>query len=189
MESPVQTQQRTFTVDDVLQMVEAGILGADEHVELLDGVLREMSPQGPAHRSLTIRIRRRLERHFGDRAHVQAHSNLRLDRHNLPEPDVALVRGSEEAYFERLPTGADVLLAVEVSVTSQRRDRAKADLYSRTGVAEYWLIDVPARTLTVHRQATLTGYARIERLAETDQVALPEASGHWAVSDLLPPAS
>ena len=35
-----------LTVDDVTAMVDAGILGEDDKVELLDGVLVEMSPQG-----------------------------------------------------------------------------------------------------------------------------------------------
>ena len=37
---------RRFTADEAMRMVELGILGDDEHVELLDGVLVEMSPQG-----------------------------------------------------------------------------------------------------------------------------------------------
>lgn len=34
-----------LTVDDIRAMVDAGILGEDDKVELLDGVLVEMSPQ------------------------------------------------------------------------------------------------------------------------------------------------
>jgi hypothetical protein len=44
-----QTQHRTrrFTVDEVLNMIEAGILGEDEPLELIDGELIHASPQGP----------------------------------------------------------------------------------------------------------------------------------------------
>lgn len=60
-------------------------------------------------------------------------------------------------------------LAVEVlspDSTNARRDRdVKLKLYSRRGVDEYWIVDWPARTLTVYRRdgdalrqiATLTG--------------------------------
>lgn len=38
-----------LTVADLDAMVEAGILHENDHIELLDGVLVEMSPQGPPH--------------------------------------------------------------------------------------------------------------------------------------------
>ncbi len=48
-------------------------------------------------------------------------------------------------------------LAVEVlspGPTNERRDRdAKLKLYSRHGVAEYWIVDWRARTITVYRRA------------------------------------
>ena len=178
--------QHTFTVDDVLRMVEAGILDSEDHVELLDGVLRQMSPQGPAHRSLTIRVRRRLEKVYSDRAHLQNHSNLHLGQRNLPEPDVAVVRGHEDDYFHRLPTGGDVLLVVEISVTSQRRDRDKMRLYARFGVPEYWILDVPARTLTVSREPTADGYAQTETLHSDAEVAVSGTDVRWPVAELLP---
>jgi hypothetical protein len=37
---------RRFTVDETLRMVEAGIIGEDEPVELLDGRLVLVNPQG-----------------------------------------------------------------------------------------------------------------------------------------------
>ena len=51
MESPT---FRRFTADEAMRMVEVGILGEDEPVELLDGVLVEMSPKGPEHVAATI---------------------------------------------------------------------------------------------------------------------------------------
>ncbi|MDQ3632579.1 MAG: Uma2 family endonuclease [Actinomycetota bacterium] len=38
-----------LTVDDVLAMVDVGILDEHDRVELVDGVLIKMSPQTPAH--------------------------------------------------------------------------------------------------------------------------------------------
>ena len=38
-----------LTVTDVDAMLEAGILEENSRIELLDGVLVEMSPQGPPH--------------------------------------------------------------------------------------------------------------------------------------------
>ena len=49
-----------LTVDDVAAMVHAGILGEDDKVELLDGVLVEMSPQGPQNLVAVSRLTMRL---------------------------------------------------------------------------------------------------------------------------------
>ena len=47
---------RNFSRRDYEHMVGAGILGEDEHVELIGGRIIEMSPKGPAHAgALTIR--------------------------------------------------------------------------------------------------------------------------------------
>lgn len=179
-------EQHTFTVDDVMRMVEAGILDAGDHVELLDGVLRPMSPQGPAHSALAVRFRRRLEALLGDRAHLRDHSNIQLGDRNLPEPDIAVVRGHEDDYFHRLPNGDDVPLIVEIAVTSQRRDHDKMRLYARFGIAEYWILDVPARTLTVCRGPNEEGYARIEMLRPDEEVVVPGTDVRWSVTELLP---
>ena len=181
------TDRRPFTVDEVLRMGEAGIFG-DEHVELLDGELCTVSPQGPAHRTLVVELRRRLEAALGQAAHVQDHSGVRLGDRSLPEPDLAVVRGAPRAYLERLPTGADLLLVVEVAVTSRGRDRRKAATYARGHVPVYWLLDVPARTLTVHTDPDpATGrYAHHETLAADATVAVPGSDARWPVASMLP---
>ena len=179
-------EYRSLTVDDVYRMVEAGILDPDEHVELLDGVLLQVNAQGPSHRALTVHFHRRLERVYGMTAHLCDHSNLRLDNRNLPEPDVALVRGHELDYLHRIPTGDDVILVVEVSVTSQRRDLYKAEIYGRSGVPVYWRVDVPDRTITVHRAPKGPGYTAIKTLGPDDDLELPETTVVWRVGDVLP---
>jgi Uma2 family endonuclease len=178
---------RLFTVDEVLRMVEVGILDEDEPVELLDGELIVMSPQGPAHRTLAVLLRDRLQRAYGDRCHVQDHSNIVAGERSLPEPDVAVVRGDARAYFDRLPTGPDLVLVAEVAVTSQRIDLRKAAVYARAGVATYWVIDVVARRVHVFADPGEGGYGRREELDEHALLALPESDEVITLAELLPP--
>jgi len=109
---------------------------------------------------------------------------------NRPEPDVLVLRRPAPEYDNRPPTGADLLLVVEVANTTLRDDlRTKAHLYARAGVAEYWVLDVAARRLFVHRGPGDDGYASVAAYAEDDTVATetrPEAT--ITVAALLPPA-
>jgi Uma2 family endonuclease len=180
-------EHHRFTVDDVVRMVEAGILGEDDRLELIDGELLTMSPQGPTHAALTVRIHRALERAFGAGHHVQDHSPIQAGEHTLPEPDVAVVRGELDAFLTRYPTGADVALVVEISVTTQGADRAKAAIYAGAGVPEYWNLDVPARRLVVYRdpRPERAEYAQALLLSDVDSVRV--GGTDLAVGELLPP--
>lgn len=179
--------RRPLTAAEVLRMVEAGILSEDEPVELIDGALIIMSPQGPRHNALVVVIRGLLEEAFGDEAHVQDHSPIDAGPHDLPEPDLAVVRGPVD--FDRLPAGRDVLLAVEISVSSQRADRAKARVYARAGVACYWNIDVPERRMTVYTDPDAPhGEYRTQRVLREGDHVLAGARELVMVA-LLPPAA
>ena len=61
-------RRRRFTVDEYHRMAEAGILGEDERVELLDGDVVEMSPVGDPHVEAVNRCERALRPGLGRRA-------------------------------------------------------------------------------------------------------------------------
>lgn len=167
-------------------MVEAGVLAEDEPVELLDGRLVVMTPQGPPHSATITRLQARLHDAYGDRFLVRTQLPLDAGEHDLPEPDLAIVRPDETAYMTRHPTGRDAVLVVEVALTSQAVDRAKARLYARAGVAVYWLLDLEARRLEVRTDPAHDGYEVTTVLAPNRSVDLPESHEQWTVASLLP---
>ena len=141
---------RPLTADEVLRMVDAGILGEDDRVELLGGVLTRVSPKGRAHEAVKERLIRWLAAGLADgRYAVRAESGLAVpDRTSLPEPDVAVF----EAGHDELELPETALLVVEVAVTSLRTDtEVKPGLYAAAGVQEYWsdfsshFMDTPIR--------------------------------------------
>jgi Uma2 family endonuclease len=177
--------ERTFSPREVLRMVEAGILAPDEPVELLEGRLVLVSPQGPAHASVIGALAERLRSAHGTGFAVREEKPLEL-RDSLPEPDLAVVRGAQLDYASRHPGGADTVLVVEVAVTSQELDHEKASVYARAAVPVLWLLDIPARRLEVHTDPQPDGrYRLVAVLGDDDVVAPPGTSARWKVRELL----
>ena len=184
-EAPIETWR--FTVEDVMKMVDAGVIDEDDPVELINGELLIVSPQGPEHISLKDELRERLVEAYRQGFHVRDQGPLYADRRSLPEPDLCVLRGVPRDYLKRHPAGSDAVLVVELAKTSQKRDRAKIAVYARAGVGTYWLLDLEARRLTVHREPDVTTeqYMQVLTLTEDREVELPEIETRWLVASLL----
>ncbi len=156
------------------RLVELGLF-EDERVELLEGVLVEMSPQGARHAEVVTRLAEALSASLRGRARLRLQAPIALSEASEPEPDVALVRPGD--YSERHPGTA--LLVVEVAQTSSRKDRGlKARLYAAAGIAEYWLVDLTADVVEVRRAPKRGRYTSLKRLraGSVAPLALPEAA-------------
>jgi Uma2 family endonuclease len=142
-----------LSTEEYERIVATGAL-AEMRVELLDGLLVDMSPQGADH----ARAIHRLMLLFARRLEVlRVQMPLAVAEGWVPEPDLALA--------EYGPAGSDhpstALFVAEVSVTSQRVDTTKALVYARAGIPVYWLVDLPAAAVCVHTQPGPGGYASV----------------------------
>ena len=147
----LQERQRRITVDEYHRMIEAGILGADEHVQLISGTLVALTPQGSLHAQVIQRLNRQLMRAVGDDVIVRRQFPLTLVDDSEPEPDLALVRADEVRSREHHPRTA--LLVIEVAGESLDLDRrSKAALYARAAIPEYWIVNLADSTVEVHRE-------------------------------------
>ena len=142
-----------FTVDEYHRMGEAGILGEDDRVELIYGVIREMSPINRSHVIATSRTRQLFADGLAGRASVYEQSPLHLEAlASEPEPDIAIYSNPDVDAFGTAETAP--LLAIEVADSSLSYDlRTKAGLYAEGLVPEYWVLDVQRRMLHVFRNA------------------------------------
>lgn len=179
---------RRFTVDEYHRMGEAGILSAEDRVELLAGEIVEMSPIGPLHASIVDRLTNLFAAYLGSRVIVRTQNPLFLrGEDSEPQPDVALLHPRPDFYRSSHPQARDVFLVIEVADTSGEKDRnIKLPLYARAGIAEAWLLDVAADQLEVHRQPTANGYQEVilQRRGETVTLqAFPDLA--LPVADLL----
>ncbi len=147
-----------FTIDELEAMVRTGILREDEHVELIEGQIVDMSAQGTRHVWAVSRLCRLFNRR--DDVVFTPQSTLQLDIHICPEPDITLFpAGTSE---EHRPSARDALLVVEVADTSLAYDRqTKAPLYARFAIPEYWIVDLNGDQIEVHRESSPAGYRSV----------------------------
>ncbi|BAC88973.1 Uma2 family endonuclease [Gloeobacter violaceus] len=182
------TGLRAWTVEEYHRMIEAGILTAEDQVELLEGQIVQMSPQQPLHASVISRTAKTFERLLGEVGIVRVQSPITLLPDSEPEPDIVAARLDENFYQDRHPDAADILLLVEVSGSTLAYDRRhKAMIYARARIADYWILDVGTRQLLVLRQPGSEGHSEQFSLGENDSIVpLAFAVVQIAVKDLFP---
>jgi Uma2 family endonuclease len=168
----VATDLRSLSVQDYHRMVAAGILAADERVELIEGQLYTMAAKGTAHSAAVTRIDRVLSRLLAGRALLRFQDPVQLSDLSEPEPDVAVVHLDPLDYEDHHPTPGEIFWLIEVADSTLRRDRdLKVPVYGRSGIAEYWILDVQERCLYVFRQPEAGGYGMEQKLYEGDAIA------------------
>jgi Uma2 family endonuclease len=160
--------------------------------ELIDGEIISKMGQTPPHTYGSRALMAWPIAAFGaDRVAIQATLDLveHSPDYDEPEPDAMVTVEGAAAYVDRHPRPDDLLLLVEVADSSVRFDRtAKAALYARSGVREYWIVDIPGRRVLAHRQPSPGGYIDITSYGGDEALsplARPEATVR--VADLLPP--
>jgi Uma2 family endonuclease len=123
---------RPLRVAEFQQLVELGVFDGTR-VELVGGVLVEMSPQGALHDAVIRRLNSLFVRAVGEAWEVGVQGPLDVDDISLPEPDLKV-----------LPAGR----------------------FTVTYVDEYWVVDLQARCIHVHRQPSADGWGSVVRVTE-----------------------
>jgi len=133
------------------RMVDAGIWD-DRQVELLNGVVVEMSPEGVPHASKRTKAQNYLIKLLEERAILRVGAPITLPNGSEPEPDLAIVQPWENEYDIHHPYPENVFWVIEYSQTSLDKDLGvKADIYAAEGIVEYWVINLKKNTLIVFR--------------------------------------
>ncbi len=111
-----------WTLDDYHRMIDTGILD-DRPVELLNGDIIDMSPEGEPHASASVEAGEYLMQVLGDRAQVRPAKPITLPHvHSEPEPDLAIVQRLGRAYRRRHPYPDHIYWLIEYANTSLDKD-------------------------------------------------------------------
>lgn len=151
-----------FSSEDYFRLGELGILHEGDRVELMDGEVIELSPEGNRHSACIRRLMRFLFPHVGQ-AIIGSQDSLSLPDEYWPQPDVIVLRPHENEYEDRHPTHADALVVVEVADSSLRLDRnVKSVRYAQSGIPEFWLVDLKRDRIFVHRDPAGSAYQHVQ---------------------------
>jgi Uma2 family endonuclease len=166
------------------RLVDDGLLGEDDRVELLRGMLVTMSPQKSPHAGVVSRLDRMLTRAFGDRADVRCQSPFAATDDSEPEPDIAVVPVAD--YDDAHPAWAHLI--IEVAWDSLRKDRlVKPGIYAEARVPEYWLVDLVGDAIEVFNRPVRGRYAGHRKVRRGGKVRAREFPDlQLAVDEILP---
>jgi Uma2 family endonuclease len=138
-----------WTVDDYHRLVDGGILD-DKHVELLNGEIVEMSPEGIPHADLSDEAAGYLRGLLGDRAKVREGKPITLADRSEPEPDLCICRNMR--YNAHHPYPEDIFFVIEYSDSSLDKDLSvKSVIYAQANIQEYWVVNLRNKEVVVLR--------------------------------------
>ncbi len=177
------------------RMVTHGMFAPGERVELIDGEILNMTPQGTGHAVAIPLVEEALRKSFGQGFHIRPQLPLALDPYSEPEPDISVVRGTPRDFLGDHPSPSTIALIVEAADSTLHHDRQKkVSLYARVGIPECWILNLIDRQLEVYRNPRIDHRAPFGWEYGDGQTSLPGSSilplevsaAAVLVDDLLP---
>jgi Uma2 family endonuclease len=176
-----------MTVDEYERI---GQLLDDTRVELIDGYLVKKMSKGPEHEWTTRKVHKTLDSRLPPGWTSQKEAPVRIPAYDEPEPDVAIIRGSDDDYKHRTAEAADVALLVEVSESSLSQDRSKKlSAYAKGGIPVYWIVNLVDRQVEVYTSPGPSGYQsrQVHPAGDVIPVVIDgQPRAPIAVDDILP---
>jgi Uma2 family endonuclease len=158
--------RRGFTNLDIQRMIETGVIDPDESFELIKGEIVPMAAEYDRHMRARARLTKIFMRALGEEWFVGTEGSLFLADDIEFKPDLHVFPAAMKSEDAR---GSDVLLAVELSSTTQKRDlQLKAPIYAAHGVRELWVIDLDARCGLIFDRISAGAYAQGRGVGATD---------------------
>jgi Uma2 family endonuclease len=182
-----------LTVDQFLRMIDANVFPDETRVELLGGILVEMTTSD-AHDYLVTRLANLLRPLLPAGSSLREEKSLQLGRYWRPQPDIVILKDRDVAFARRAPRADDVVMLIEVADSSYLKDsgrklRRSADV----GIPVYWIVHVEKSQIEVYREPrgrkSLAHYQKVEVydvLAEVPVAIDGQERGRIDVAELFP---
>jgi Uma2 family endonuclease len=146
------------------------------HLELVEGELIDKMGKKRPHISSLVLLQGWLVGVFGLlRVNPEASIDVAPEDNptSEPEPDIIVTKQDLEYYIDKgKPGPGDLQLVIEIADSTLRLDlTAKASLYARARIADYWVLDVTRRRMIVHRDPEGERYRSVVSYGLEDHVA------------------
>ena len=171
------TLKRRWTANDLEDLPDDG-----QRYEVIDGELFVTPSQSLPHQRAVWELARLLgdyvrNEHAGDL--IIAPADVRFSNNRIVQPDMFVIPLVEGRRAKRFEDVGRLLLAVEVlSASTARADRVdKRVLFRDEGVAEYWIVDLDARTF----ERSTPADARVDVLVDRVEWRLEGAASSLTV--------
>ncbi|HEY3459113.1 MAG TPA: Uma2 family endonuclease [Bryobacteraceae bacterium] len=147
----------------------------DQKLELIDGeLINKMGKKRPHVNSLTFVFEWLFRTFGGEFINTEAPIDVAPEDNptNEPQPDIIVLNRPSWEFKKENPQPTDLRLVIEVSDASVGFDLTKkARLYARAGILEYWVVDIAAQRLVVHREPSGGHYGSVVAYADQETVA------------------
>ncbi|MCU0567450.1 MAG: Uma2 family endonuclease [Oculatellaceae cyanobacterium Prado106] len=168
-----------ITLDQYHRMVEVGIW-EDCRVELLNGVVVEMSPEGTPHAHRSTTAGEYLRGILGTQVQIREGHPITIPASGSePEPDIAIVQRLGEEYALHHPYPENIFWIIEYSNTTLKKDlEVKSRVYAAAGIVEYWVVNLQKNELVVMRDIS-DGMYQSQTILTTgtiESLAFPEVA-------------
>jgi Uma2 family endonuclease len=140
-----------WSIDDYHQMVDTGLLD-DRSVELINGEIIQVAPEGVEHSFYCSNTAKYLRSLFGDLVEIHEAHPITLPNDSEPEPDIAILKTPASRYRTHHPYHDDIFWLIEIANSTLVKDLGvKKELYAAAGIVEYWVMDLQKVELVVFR--------------------------------------
>lgn len=184
---------KRFTAEQYNRLTDIGGFTNDDKMELLEGYLVSKERLSPLSATVLSLLEDEMHKLLPESLWLRDQSPIYLTGDNVPEPDLAIVKGPIRQYAKHHPYPSNIALLVELAETTLDQDRGiKLQMYARDRIAEYWiinLIDSVVEVYTDPKGGRSPGYRQMTSYGAGTSVPLRiegKELGEIAVSDLLP---
>ena len=181
-----QLSRRLINVKEYHLMAEVGILTSKDRVELIKGEIFHRSPIGSRHAFTVDRLTKLLVIKLNDQAVVRIQNPLTMESHSEPEPDLAIVHGPMEAYFDGHPTPKDVHFLIEVSDATLKADREiKLPVYAEAEIPEVWIVNLNEVEIEVYHTPQGNKYKQMTRYQAGEMIPVTGFDVAFSVDEIV----
>ncbi len=161
----------SYRVDDYCLLGSSGTFDRYAKTELIEGVIVAVNAQFTRHA--------KMQKHFYDALNeacrgsdlaVYFELSVLIDDSNMPQPDLVLARNAPDD--GPLPA-KNLAVVIEISGSTLDTDMGvKKSLYARSGIPEYWVVDLDGRKVRQFWSPKGSDYAQQSEVLSGDMISI-----------------